>query len=800
MVNRKKQEESRLDSLCEFLVRNRNAIFIFILAVTGVFLYGAFHIRGEVILQHLFPYDHPYLRIQWRFFEHFGGGGSGVVIGLKSKQGDIFNEKFLEKLKKMTDEVIMWEEVYRVHTVSIASRSVKVVKPLKKGEIHIEPLMWPEIPKTSETMEVLKTHIFSNPAYRGNLISEDGTAALLMTEFKENISYAKVFDMLQRLRKDYSDQETSVHIVGFPMMMGWIYSLKPQMYFVFTVSIIIMIIILYLMFRNVVGMIAPIVNALILTIWGLGFIGFIKVNFSPLLYVLAFLVGARMVSNSVQITYRYFEELHASGNNKILACYNTMRSMMIPNIAAVTTDAAGFLVLLLAKIVLMMQLAIIMSFWMITIIMTAFMVPTICSMIPLKVASENYARDKCQVGQLSRVIMKIGQFSISPGKYVVSIGVVLILLFSFWEMRGLKIGDPTPGTPLLWPHHPYNKDQEIINQLFKASSENFTLFYEGEPGSVYDPLIFTTFEAFDRHMKKALPDIYKSSISLIDMVKMVNLVLHDGDQFWYQLPRNQDLAMALIGYVRERTDRGTLNRFIDGGVQRAQITLFFSDHTSENLLRIREAAYNFFKNHPMNVEKGEFFLGGGRIGMEIALNEEMKRAHAIIELMVLGAIFILCAISFSSITAGLMLTLPLIFAQSLAAAYMAWANIGLSVNSLPVAAISVGVGVDFAIYLYSRCKEEFPLQRGDWAMTIIQSICTTGKAVIFTGLTIISPVITWYFFSDMKFQAQVGFFLAMIMGANMILALTLHPLLIYIIKPAFITQKKNFVPITEESF
>jgi hypothetical protein len=143
-----------------------------------------------------------------------------------------------------------------------------------------------------------------------------------------------------------------------------------------------------------------------------------------------------------------------------------------------------------------------------------------------------------------------------------------------------------------------------------------------------------------------------------------------------------------------------------------------------------------------------------------------------------------------SLTAGLMLTLPLVFANSVAGAYMALMNIGLSINTLPIAAIGVGVGVDFAIYLYSRCQEEFPSQNGDWMYTIIQAVCTTGKAVLYTGLTIILPIITWYFFSDMKFQAQVGFFLAMIMGTNVVLTLTLHPLMIYVIKPKFISGKK----------
>jgi len=583
------------------------------------------------------------------------------------------------------------------------------------------------------------------------------------------------------------------------MLMGWIYSLKTQILTVFAISITGIIIVLILIFYgNLLGMIVVMGNALILTVWGLGFIGFTGINFNPLLYVLAFLVGARMVGNSHQITYRYFEELHSNGGNRFQASYETMRTMFIPNFAAVATDAAGFLVLIIAKIVLMQHLAIIMTFWMMSIILTGFMVPAICNLIPLKVASEKWAKDSCQVDWLARLMMRITRFSIGSGsKYMVGALIIILAVLCFWQTSKLKIGDPTPGSSILWPYHTYNKDQKLINETFDASSENLMLFYEGQDGSVYDPIVLTTFEAFARHMEKEIPDIYKSSNSLINVVKMVNAIMHDGDELWNQLPSDNTLLLGFMGYLRENMDKATMYRFIDEGLERSQITLFFADHTSENLLRIRDAAYDFFKNRPMKIEKGEFKLAGGRIGMEIALNEEMKRSHAIIDLTVLAAIFILCALSFMSITAGLMLTLPLILANSVAGAYMSLSNTGLSINTLPIAAIGVGVGVDFAIYLYSRCQEEFPLQGGDWTRTIIQSICTCGKAVVYTGLTIILPIITWYFFSDMKFQAQVGFFLAMIMGTNVILTLTLHPLLLYIVKPKFISEKKKVLSASE---
>ena len=234
-----------LEPLVSFIARRRTLILVTILALTAIFFIGATRMTNEVILAHLFPYDHPYLKLHAKFSEVFGSGGSGVAIAVHSQKGDVFNPKTLTKIKKITEEIELWDEVYRVLTVSMASNSVKVVKTLAKGEIRIESLMFPDVPKNEEEMEELKKNIFSNPSYSGMLVSKDGTAAIILTEMKENIPYERMFKQLRGLVNTYSDPETSVHIVGFPMLMGWIYSFKTQMYIVFAISVILIILTLY---------------------------------------------------------------------------------------------------------------------------------------------------------------------------------------------------------------------------------------------------------------------------------------------------------------------------------------------------------------------------------------------------------------------------------------------------------------------------------------------------------------------------------------------------------------------------
>lgn len=773
-----------MDRFVWFVVQRKLAVLVVFLIATVFFAFGAAKIQNNVIVQHLFPYDHPYLKLHESFSRVFGGGGSGVVIAVKVKQGDIFNEKTLKKIKGITEEIELWDEVYRVLTASLASQPVKTVKAKGKGEIEISSLMYPRVPKDEKEMQELKKNIFSNPAYDGTLVSEDGTSALILTVMQDNIPYKQMFAKLRALIAKYEDENTSLHIVGFPMLMGWIYSYQTQMYIVFAFSITAMILILFLVFRSVLGMVAPIAVSLICTALGLGFVGWTGINFSPLLYVLAFLVGARMVSNAVQITHRYIEEFVRTNDRKE-AAFITTRTMWMPNAAAVATDVAGFAILGIAKIVLMQQLAVIMSFWMATITLEGLLVPIICSYLPLN-------RDKIRVrkdgsGPIARLSGTLGRFSMGIGKYVVIVVVVVLLVTSVWQTGNLKVGDPTPGSPILWPNDTYNKDQALINKSFNASSETLVLYYEGTPESVYDPIVMKTFEGFVNHMAERLPDIYKTSNSIIDIGKMVSLQLHDGDNVFYRIPWGSEQLMGLLGYLSATAGSSQLRRYFDPALKRTQITLYFADHTSDNLLRIKEAAWNFFKEHPLKTEHGEFKLAGGSIGMEIGLNEEMKKIHAEMDAMVLAMIFIMCTIAFRSAIAGLMLTVPLILSNLIAFAYMSVMNIGLSVNTLPCSAVGVGVGVDFAIYLYSRCIEEYPRYK-DYRSTIMAAVTTTGEAVLFTGVTLVVPLMAWYYISGLKFQAEMGFFLSMLLLINMITCVTLHPLLLLLVRPRFLRR------------
>ncbi len=782
-------DRDRLSRFCRSVICHRKKVLAGVAFVTIFFAFGILKIRSDIILPHLFPWDHEYLQLQARFSQVFGSGSSIVAIALKSRQGDIFTQPFLRKLKRLSEEVTLWNETYRNLTVSITGLSAKAAKPVGSGEIIIETLMWPDVPRNTDEMARLKKTVLSSPDYNGTLVSRDGTAALVMTEFKEDVTPVRAFQLLQQLRRSYTDGDTSVHIVGYPVLMGWISSSRANVLAVFGLSAAVMII-AFLFFLSPAGMIAPLCFGAASSVWGLGFIGWFGINFNPLVYVLVFVVSARVVSHAVQVACRYLEELKHCGNDTSQICCRTMTAMVVPNTTGVLTDMAGFLVLLVSQIILMQQVALILSFWMLSVLTCGVITPLICSCLPLEGAAMKWAKTENIPFRLDRASLAAARFSIGAGRYAAGLLLVALLILAVRQVGALKIGDTSPGSPLLWPSHPYNLDHLMIDRTFDASSETLILFYEGPAGSIYEPYVLNTFEAFDRHMRVSLPDIYRSSSSIINMLKMVNETLHDGDRLWYQLPCTAPLLSATLGFARQNAGRALLARFIDPTFSCARITLFFSDHTADSLQLIREASASFFRAYPVSTAGGEFRLAGGSIGLEMAMNDEIKRFHARVDLMVIGIVFVICSLFYRSIVAGLMLAGPLVLGNLAAFAYMAAAGIGLSVNTLPVAAVGAALGVDFAIYIYSRCREEL-LRHTGWVESIMTAVRTSGRAVVYTGLTMLAPLAVWCLISPLRFQARMGMFLGMILLTNVVLAVTVHPLLLYVVKPGFLNSSSR---------
>jgi predicted RND superfamily exporter protein len=143
--------------------------------------------------------------------------------------------------------------------------------------------------------------------------------------------------------------------------------------------------------------------------------------------------------------------------------------------------------------------------------------------------------------------------------------------------------------------------------------------------------------------------------------------------------------------------------------------------------------------------------------------------------VVYAAVVVLCFITFRSWRAVVVAVLPLALTSILCEALMVMLGIGVKVATLPVVALGVGIGVDYALYLLSvqlaQQRAGVPLREA-----YRNAVSFTGKVVALVGVTLAAGVVTWAW-SPIKFQADMGVLLTFMFLWNMVGALVLIPAL-----------------------
>jgi predicted RND superfamily exporter protein len=201
------------------------------------------------------------------------------------------------------------------------------------------------------------------------------------------------------------------------------------------------------------------------------------------------------------------------------------------------------------------------------------------------------------------------------------------------------------------------------------------------------------------------------------------------------------------------------------------VMMFTTDHKAETIERVVGEVKAFREANPM--EGVEFRLATGNVGVMAAMNEEVSAAQFPILIGVFSAVILMCLLTFRSIRAVLCIVIPLGLVSLLAYALMTYFEIGLKVNTLPVVALGVGVGVDYGIYIYTRFQHY--LERGESIRASYwHALRVTGAAVVFTGITLGVGVFTWVF-SPLQLQADMGVLLTFMFFVNMLGAILLLP-------------------------
>lgn len=578
------------------------------------------------------------------------------------------------------------------------------------------------------------------------------------------------------------EPDLKVYVAGEPRLYGWVYSYANDVFWIFTLTYILEWILRWMYFHDWRGALRPTLTGIVAAFWGLGFVHLIGFALDPLILVMPFLITARAVSHAIQMHDRYYEEYERHNWNQREAIVAAFAELFVPTLSGILTDAFGVLVIMLVPIEMLRKLAVVASWWILAITVAELLLnPIVYYYLRAPDPDVVQARER---GWYRRLINRITDWNLSTiGKQATMVGWLLLTCVGIVQMRGLIVGDPTSASPLVWADSPYNLSHARIQEKF-GGVEPLIIVAEGyDRDAMKDPQALRTMEKFQRFLERD-PDV-GYSFSLTDILRNVNMVFHELEPKWGVIPNTaRDVGQTFFVFFANSPPTETA-KYVTPDYQTAHVTFFCRNHKGDNIARIIKRAQQFIAANPM--DKAQFKLAGGLIGVLAAANEELVTNDLLMNILGFGTMFIIVLFTYRSWVAPLLLLAPLAISNVLINALMATWGIGININTLPLVTVGVGFGIDYGLYILSRTIEEIRIS-GDLDQAIREALCTSGKAVSFTAVAMVASTAIWTL-SNIRFNAVMGGLLAIWMFVSFVAAETLLPVLMAYFRPRFILEQ-----------
>ncbi|PZP25599.1 efflux RND transporter permease subunit [Pseudomonas kuykendallii] len=775
-------------SLLERLIFNNRPVVILICLLVSVFLfYQATQVRPSTSFEKMIPLQHPFIQKMMEHRNDLANLGNTVRISVEATDGDIFSKEYMETLRKIQDEVFYIPGVDRSGLKSLWSPSVRWSEVTEEGFAGGEV-----IPQTYDGSEASLNDL------RNNVLKSGQIGRLVANNFKSSIidipllesfpdpndqgklvklDYREFSHQLEdKIRNEYQAQNPNVkiHIVGFAKKVGDLIDGLLMVVVFFGIAFVVTLVLLYWFTWCIRSTIAVLSTTLIAVIWQLGLMHTVGFGLDPYSMLVPFLVFAIGISHGVQ-KINGIALQSSEAENALTAARRTFRQLFLPGMIAILADAVGFITLLVIDIGVIRELAIGASIGVAVIVFTnLILLPVAISYIGIsKKAIERSKRDAVTEHPFWRLLSNFASAKVAPVSVILAL---VVAVGGFWyQKQHLQVGDLDQGAPELRPDSRYNQDNDFIIRNYSTSSDVLVVMVktDAEGCSTH-----ATLAPIDELMwKMQNTQGVQSAISLVSVSKQMIKGMNEGNLKWETLSRNQDVLNNSISRAE-----GLYN----SDCSLAPVLVFLEDHKAATLKRAIQAAEEFKAEQKPGGP--EFLLAAGNAGIEAATNEVIAKSELTILTLVYLCVAGMCMITFRSFAATVCIVLPLILTSILGNALMAFLGIGVKVATMPVIALGVGIGVDYGIYIYSRL-ESFLRAGLSMQEAYYETLKSTGKAVLFTGICLAIGVATWIF-SAIKFQADMGLMLTFMFLLNMFGALWLLPALArFLIKPEKLAGK-----------
>jgi predicted RND superfamily exporter protein len=713
-----------------------------VLVVTGILLVTAFlasrlgRLEVDSNPDLWAPQEHAYVETT-NLLEDLFGGRNLTVIGVVPKTGDIYQPKVLEKIKRIQDELELVPHAVRHNILSVAARKVKHVKGGADG-MEVRPMM-ERVPRTADEIARLREAVASMPIYINALVSPDGRAAAVVADFKQDEqspNFIALNEAMHRIVDRERDADVDIYLGGITIIGEAADAQFTKMPMFFGGALLVILLVQYWSFRSLQGMVLPMLTGILSVVWSLGLMGLLGVHLDPLNTTTPILVLAVAAGHAIQILKRYYEEYgqmravgmapHEANREAVIASMVRVGPVMIvAGLIAVVT----FLSLAGTGIPMVQHFGVFAGCGVLaTMIIEMTVIPAVRSMLRPPRALEA-ARER-KAGVLDRFLTAVADNLVggrAPVIVAAGLGVLAVVGFGVTRLRidnNFKL--------YFSPDSDVRVHDRVLNDTFGGTNSIQFLVTTPETDGIKDPRVLKGMERLQAFLETQ-PTVGKTQ-SMADLIKRMNQAMHADDRAYYTVPDSQELVAQYLFLYSLSGDPQDFDSLVDNDYRRATVWAFVKDDSTTNADQIATRAQAVIEE---SFPPGVDVQMGGSLPQLIALNDVIVSDKFRNMAQMAVVVFVLGAVVLRSVVGGLFVVTPLVAVMLANFGLMGWLRTPLDISAMTTAAMAIGIGADYEIYLLFRFKEELA-RTGSVLAATRSSMLTSGKAILLVAISIIA--------------------------------------------------------------
>jgi len=764
--------------IIEFWVKHP---FVIIVIITMITIFAALQIpkikldpRVEIFI----PNDNPVRVVYEKNRDEFSQREE-TIIGVVGK--NIYNTDTLQEIRDIsteTEKLPLVKDVKNILNMDYITGS--------KSGIDVAPL-YPggKVPTTMDGLKDLKQKIDSWDFFRGFFVTEDDTGSLIYITMKAGTETDELIPVYYNLRKivDNADKkhqgQSKLFITGVPVVNALMgdYMIRDMKVFVPIVNLVI-IITLFIFFRNARGVVLPLITVAISTIWTMGLLSLLKWPMTQIASTLPVVLTAVGTAYGIHVLENVFSDA-AQGKRGKEGIVNATHRVCLPVIMAGLTTMGGFISVLTTDVVPIKQLGALASFGVFAALCISLtFIPAVLSILD-SMGKEFIPDHHARLDFIGPVLKGFSFLALRKSSAVIVASLIILTVSTAGALRIKSDMDPIKNFK---KSSPIRVADDFLNAKFAGTSMLNVVLKAKNSDDIKDPAVLNKIDRLQTRLKR-IEGVGKT-LSIVDMIKRMNQVMHGDDPHFYTIPESKELiAQYLLLYSFSGGE--DIERFVNYDYKQAQILLIIKTQAGAFAEKV------FAELDKFNAEE----LRGTAIqvfGTGIsAITREFNRIviYGQISSFILALILVILVTMpiFKSIKLGLFSILPLFVPIMINFGLMGFTGITLNAATALIASITVGVGIDYSIHFLSRYRHELEFD-GNSARAIDVSISTTGRAVMYNALAVAAGYIVLVL-SNFVPIVQTGFLTALVMITSSTAALTALPAVINIFHPLIKAEK-----------